>query len=138
MPSELKKLEPTAEFFDGKVLTFHLPGFENEKGLLIPIEFQQLPFQPVRVFLVHSPSGATRGEHGHKTGRQILIRVSGEIKIDLCWQYEEKSVVLGLENNAVLIASPVWARQTYYGEDPCMMALCDTPYDPNNYLYEKN
>ena len=125
-------------FFEGKVLTFHLPGFENDKGLLIPIEFHQLPFHPVRAFLVHAPSGTSRGEHGHKTGQQILIRLSGEIEIDLCWQNEEKSVVLGRENNAVLISSPVWARQTYHGEGPCLMALCDTPYDPNNYLYEKS
>lgn len=131
-------IEPTSTVFEGKVFTFHLPGLENDKGLLVPIEFEQLPFHPVRAFLVHAPPGASRGEHGHKTGRQILMRVSGEIVIDLCWRGDEVSVVLGPENNSILITAPVWARQTYRGKNPCLMALCDTPYDPENYLYEKD
>ena len=44
----MKKIKPTSVFFEGKVSTFHLPGVENDKGLLIPLEFQLLHFQPVR------------------------------------------------------------------------------------------
>ena len=134
----LKTIEATSRFFDGKVITFHLPGFESEKGVLTPIEFEQLPFHPLRAFFVQAPSETTRGGHAHKTGRQILIRVSGEIEVEIFWRREERSVVLGANNNAILIASPVWSRQIYRGERPCMMALCDTPYDPSDYLYEKD
>ncbi len=135
--SELKTIVFTSRFFDGKVLTFHLCGIEDDRGVLIPIEFQRLPFLPVRAFLVQAPSGTSRGGHGHRTGRQIFIRVSGEIEIELCWQNEEKCVVLGPNNNAILIAAPVWSRLIYHGESPSLMALCDTPYDPSSYLYEK-
>ena len=46
-------------------------------------------------------------------------------------------MVLGPENNAIMIASPVWSRQLYNGNDPRLMVFCDTPYDPNSYIYEK-
>ena|SRR6476620_3193729 len=126
-----------ATFFDDKVLVLHLGSIEDHRGTLISIELGPLCFCAVRAFLVRAPAGTSRGGHGHKTGRQILVHISGEIEVQLSWQNEDRSVVLGPENNAIMIASPVWSRQLYNGNDPRLMVLCDTPYDPNSYVYEK-
>lgn len=126
-----------ASFFGGKVLILHLRSIEDDRGVLTPIEFGPLCFYPLRAFFVQAPAGTSRGGHGHKTGRQILVRISGEIEVQLSWQSEDRSVVLGRENQAIMIASPVWSRQLYNGNDPRLLVLCDTPYDPNSYIYEK-
>ncbi len=126
-----------ATFFDGKVLVLHLRRVEDDRGVLIPIELGPLDFCAVRAFLVRAPTGTSRGGHGHKTGRQIFVHISGEIEVEFSWQNEDRSVVLDRENNAIMIASPVWSQQRYNGNDPSMMVLCDTPYDPNSYVYEK-
>ena len=126
-----------ARFFGDKVLVLHLRSFADDRGVLIPIELGPLDFCAVRAFLVRAPTGTSRGGHGHKTGRQIFVHISGEIEVQLSWQNEGRSVVLGPENNAIMLASPVWSQQRYNGNDPSMMVLCDTPYDPNSYVYEK-
>jgi dTDP-4-dehydrorhamnose 3,5-epimerase-like enzyme len=128
----------TSMLFEGKVSTFHLRGIEDDRGILTSIDFQKLGFHVLRAFLIQARPGASRGGHGHNRGRQILVRISGEIKVELFWQNKETSVLLGPENNGILIASPVWSRQTYHGHAPCLMAFCDTPYDPSSYLYEKH
>ncbi len=133
----LRSTVVTSQFFDGKVLTFSCRGIEDDRGELVPIYFDQIPFHPVRAFMVRAPAGVSRGGHAYRAGGQILMRVSGEIHVELFWRNEEKTIVLGAESNAMLIASPVWSRQTYRGDSPCLMVFCDTPYDPNSYIYEK-
>lgn len=120
--------------FGGLVRKFQLPVFEDRRGTLLPFEFADLPFVPVRVFLVSAPAGAVRGEHGHKSGRQILIRVAGEIEVECVLEDTRMSFVLSEEGSCLLVSSPVWARQTYRGRQPQLLVLCDLPYDPESYV----
>jgi hypothetical protein len=63
-------------------LTFE--AYADDRGLLLPIELDGLPFAPRRVFVVAGPpAGSTRG--GHEVScRELVVLVSGraEVRID--------------------------------------------------------
>ncbi len=99
------------------------------------MEFSAYGFRAVRAFTVAAPSGCVRGGHGHVAGRQILVRLSGEIEVEV----RRRRVAAGGSastptSRAALIEPWVWARQTYLGDSPAMLVLCDTPYHPDDYL----
>jgi dTDP-4-dehydrorhamnose 3,5-epimerase-like enzyme len=122
--------------FGGRVRAFSLPAIDDGGASLLPIELADVPMTAVRSFLVTAPSGTVRGGHGHRSGCQLLVRISGEIELELAVDDETATLVLDGEQNAAVIHSPVWARQTYRGESPQLMVLCDTPYDPDSYICE--
>jgi hypothetical protein len=125
----------TSAHFGGALQRLRIASFSDERGALIPFEFTELPFRPIRCFLVAAPHGARRGGHAHLRGRQLLVRVSGDIEV--CAEFERERVSLRLDenNNAVLIAAPVWSEQTYL-TDARLLVFCDTPYDPDAYVYK--
>ncbi|HYD87791.1 MAG TPA: FdtA/QdtA family cupin domain-containing protein [Vitreimonas sp.] len=127
----------TASFYGGLVKTFRFGAVADARGSLTPFDFADLGFTPVRAFLVDAPDGATRGGHAHRSGRQLLIRVGGEISVETAHQSENHTFNLTETENALLIAAPVWARQLYRGADARLLALCDTPYDPASYVAER-
>lgn len=111
--------------------------FADERGSLWAVDFTALGFTPVRSFVVSAPSGAVRGGHGHRAGQQLLMRVSGEIIVDLDHEGEQASVTLTSEHPALLVSAPVWSLQTYRGEAPALVVYCDTAYDARGYVKER-
>lgn len=107
----------------------------DERGALMPIELDGLAV--VRVFVVEAPDGAVRGGHGHASGKQLLVRLSGRIDIETRLAGDIHSFTLDDSDHAVLIASPVWSTQTYRGDGARLLVLCDTPYDPSTYINER-
>jgi glyoxylate utilization-related uncharacterized protein len=57
------------------------PRFVDARGLLLPVEFGELPFVPARMFLVVGPAeGSTRG--GHLTScHELMVLVSGSVEV---------------------------------------------------------
>jgi hypothetical protein len=58
-------------------------AYADERGTLIPIELDALPFVPRRVFtVVGPPEGSTRG--GHEVDcRELLVLVNGRVEVRL-------------------------------------------------------
>ena len=120
--------------FGGKVVEIPIAVHQDHRGVLTPIQFTDYGFQPVRAFVVTAPRGAIRGGHAHRTGRQLLMQVSGEIGIELRYQDQAEYVLLDAVHRALLVPAPVWSRQTYLGDKPTMIVFCDTAFDPNDYF----
>jgi len=54
-----------------------VPVFDDDRGRLIPLDLDDLPFAPRRVFVVTGPlEGATRGGHPVPC-RELVVLVSG-------------------------------------------------------------
>jgi hypothetical protein len=121
-------------YFQGRVTVLHFQGIEDSRGLLVPVDFAALGFSPIRSFLVNGKHGVTRGGHAHREGTQLLLRVAGEIQVDLALQGEEYSVTLGPDSNAIMVSAPVWFSQTYRGEAPGLVVYSDRPFDPAGYI----
>ncbi len=122
--------------FGGRVRRIATLSHTDARGTLTPIDLDPGDFQAVRAFCVTAPTGSTRGGHAHLRGRQILMRVSGVIAVELRWQGRAETLHLDQDRPALLIEPPVWARQTYLDASPALVVFCDTPYEPDDYLHE--
>jgi hypothetical protein len=121
-------------YFQGRVTLMHFAGIEDSRGVLVPIDFQSLNFSPVRSFFVNGINGVARGGHAHRQGTQLLLRISGDIQIELSFHGEDLAVTLGPEANALMLCAPVWSRQTYRGESPVLLVFSDQRFDPSDYM----
>lgn len=62
-------------------MTDAVPVFDDERGRLVPVEFDGLPFEPRRVFSVTAPPlGATRGDHVVSC-RELLVLLHGTVEV---------------------------------------------------------
>jgi dTDP-4-dehydrorhamnose 3,5-epimerase-like enzyme len=121
-------------FLDGKVVRIPVERFEDGHGALASIEFGDFGFHSVQAFLITTPADSVRGGHGHASGRQILMQVSGEIDIEIVHGNQTARVTLDSERRAILIEPPAWTRQIYRGENPSLIVFCDTRYDPADFV----
>lgn len=123
--------------FSGKARFVEATGLRDPRGVLTPVDLAGLDFSPVRAFsVVAPPDGAVRGGHGHRRGRQLLLRVAGSIEIELRHAGETEHVVLDEATPALLIEPPVWARQSYRAGGASMVVFADTPFDPDDYIQD--
>ena len=118
----------------GMVARIETRRFEDDRGVLSPIDFESFGFRPVRAFVVSGAPGSVRGGHGHRTGRQILMLVSGLIEVEVRAPGLVELIRLDSERPALLIEPPVWSRQSYLGDKPAMVVFCDTAYDADDYI----
>jgi len=123
-------------FCDNRVKWLATINFDDERGLLCPIDFSDHGFSVVRAFTISGTFGAVRGGHAHRRGRQILMLVSGLIDIEIRWKERLERLQLDPLNRALLIEPLVWSQQIYRGDHSSMVVFCDTAYDPSDYLFE--
>lgn len=111
-----------------------LNKYEDERGLLVPMDFSTLPFEPKRFFYVKNvPEGTWRGGHAHHKTKQILICVKGEILVKLIGADEEKEFVIK-ENQSCFVDNMVWDSQRFIEKDSILLVLCSTEYESSDYI----
>ncbi len=120
-------------WFGGKVVELTPSIHADERGVLTVLAFDRHRFAAVRSFIIEAPDGALRGGHGHHRGRQLFVRLSGSIDIELRYGGAVERLTLDTGLRAVLVEPPVWASQTYRGEHASLLVLCDTAYDADDY-----
>ena len=109
-------------------------AFEEPEGMLVPIEFDKLPFVPKRIFYVcEIPKGEERGRHAHFETQQVLICVKGRILVKLHDGTRLESIMLH-PNQSVFVDKLVWDSQVYLTGDDMLMSICSTPYDKKDYI----
>lgn len=113
----------------------HFKKYEDPNGVLCVYEGgQQVPFDIRRVFTVSARAGDTRGDHAHKQCTQLLICVSGKIRVSC----DNGSVVAQhlLDNmGAGLLVPPgIWAKEEYMTDGAVLMVLCDRGYEAEDYI----
>ena len=107
----------------------------DERGNLLPLDFDRLPFTPRRVFTVTGvPVGSIRGEHGHRSGEQLLVCLQGKIDLLLRKGHEEATTALTPAGQGLLLGAGVWCRQTYLVSNSVLLVLASEPYDPESYI----
>lgn len=103
-------------------------------GSLIPIELNQLPFTPKRIFLVKdTPVGVIRGEHAHYKTQQCLICLRGEIKVNLHDGKLLSSTILK-ENDTIFIDKMIWDSQEFLTYDSILLVIASTHYNKQDYI----
>lgn len=111
------------------------PQFVEARGRLTAFDFVLLPFIPRRIFCVTGvPAGTVRGAHAHREGDQVLICLSGRIRVELRSGDAHSVVDCEPDGRGLLLKQGVWAQQTYVGEDAELLVLCSHPFNPQIYI----
>jgi dTDP-4-dehydrorhamnose 3,5-epimerase-like enzyme len=118
---------------DGMVRVLAVDRFDDERGSLTPLTFDDLGFEVARTFVVNAPRGAVRGGHAHRGVRQVLFRASGTIGVEVRHGGAQAHVTLDRSCPAILVEPGVWARQTYLDDDAALVVFADGPYDAGEY-----
>jgi len=121
-------------FFDGNAALLPLAQHDDARGVLLPFEFGDMPFEPRRTFVVRgTTAGTVRGEHSHRSGTQLLICLEGRIEVLLRSRNEEMSVQLQPSAEGLLIGPGIWSRQTYLEAGSLLLVFASERYDPLSY-----
>jgi len=110
--------------------------FEDERGILMPVEFFDLPFTPKRVFIVKNvPLNMVRGNHSHYNTKQYLICINGTVDVILHDGLNETIHNL-IKGQSILIPELIWDSQKFTSEDSEILVLCSNEYDANDYILD--
>jgi UDP-2-acetamido-3-amino-2,3-dideoxy-glucuronate N-acetyltransferase len=116
----------------------HLKNIDDERGSLLPIEFNTLPFEPKRLFIVNNvPLNEVRGGHSHYTTKQFIVCTKGIVKV-LLDDGLFKNIYWLQPNQSILINEMVWDEQQFLTEDAEIIVLCSTNYDVTDYIMDYN
>ena len=107
----------------------------DERGSLLALEFRDLPFEPLRCFVVSDvPSSKTRGEHAHWECHQLLVCTSGSLSVSVTDGVGSKTFHLDGTENALYIPPLIWASQFLFSEDASLLVLASDAYDSRDYI----
>jgi len=119
-----------------KVDEILLTHSRDERGLLTAAQFpSQVPFLVKRIFVVSDvESGVLRGGHAHHTCHQLLIPLSGEIRVTWEGLSDSGDLILREGGSALHIPPLVWALQEYLTRGASLLVLASHEYDVNDYI----
>jgi hypothetical protein len=110
--------------------------FSDDRGSLLPIEFNNIPFIPKRIFTVYDvPENSVRGEHAHFKTVQILVCVSGQIEVMLHDGNLETKTIIN-KGEYILVDNLIWDSQRFITKNSILLVICSTEYDNNDYIYD--
>ena len=118
------------------VKLFELNTFVDSEGSLVPIESNStIPFEIKRVFYIFEVHDQKdRGEHSHHKTEQVLICLSGKVKVLCDDGKDRKEWILDKPNRALYIPNLIWDEQTYLIPGSVLLVLANTNYDPSDYI----
>ncbi|HVX40277.1 MAG TPA: FdtA/QdtA family cupin domain-containing protein [Gemmatimonadaceae bacterium] len=113
-----------------------VPMRADERGLLGVVEaVPGVPFDMRRVFFVtRVAEGCRRGAHAHRTLRQLLVCVSGQVEVVLDDGNRREQITLDGPARALYIPPMTWATQESKAPDTTYLVLADQPYDEGDYI----
>ncbi len=117
--------------------TLLLPTHTDRRGNLTCIEaLKDVPFDVKRVFWIYGiPEGEKRGEHAHRTCAELLIAVSGSLKVSLSDDGKHfTEYVLNTPNQSLLIPPMVWCRLYDFSADCVCLCLASEAYNKEGYI----
>ncbi len=118
-----------------------LPKFVDVRGDLVVAEGNiHVPFDIKRVYYLSAiPQGASRGGHGHKELRQLMIAASGSFDAVLDDGFERKRFTLSDPSKGLLICPMIWRELENFSSGAVCLVLASMTYDEQDYYrdYEK-
>lgn len=114
------------------------PQHGDDRGQLIALEAASdlVPFPVNRVYYIFDTTpGTVRGNHAHRSLRQVLICTSGACTIVCEMPDGTKSEHrLDWPNKGLLIEGLVWRQMKDFSKDAVLMVLASEHYDEADYI----
>ncbi len=115
-----------------------LPSFEDPRGILTSIEqLNDVPFEIKRVFYIHHVKG-DRGGHALINTNQLLIPVSGSLKIRLYDRNASTTLLLDDPRKGLVIPCLIFLEMFDFTEHTVLLTLADTEFSTAKYLRSKD
>lgn len=113
----------------------HFPKYPDDNGILYVYETgRYVPFNIQRIFTITARKGDIRGDHAHKKCSQLLVCVSGQIRVICDNGLVKTEYILANMETGLLIPPGIWATQEYTTDDAVLMVLCDRRYETEDYI----
>lgn len=107
----------------------------DKRGQLLALEFDVLPFKPVRSFVVSRvPSDAGRGEHAHWHCHQVLVCTSGSLSVQVTDGFASREFQLQEGSFGIHVPPLIWASQHSWSANTSLLVLASHPYDQDDYI----
>ena len=112
-----------------KVSLMSLDVHGDDRGSLIALENgKNLPFNVKRVYYIFdTKTGVSRGKHAHRDLKQLLIAVSGGVKIKCEYKNKTEEFLLDHPAKGLFIEGLVW-REMYDFSPDCVLAVLASEY----------
>ena len=112
----------------------------NEIGNLVALEYDiNIPFKVKRIFYTYNvPFESNRGAHAYHNTEQVLICVSGSLKIKCFDGVNENIYELKSPNEAIYIAPKVWRTTFEHSSDAVLLVLSSLEYNESDYIRDYN
>ena len=110
----------------------------KDKGFLVPLD--SLPIKVKRIFYIYkTPENSKRGAHAYKNTEQVLICVSGSIKISCFDGFKENIYKLNSSDQALYISPKIWRTTFDHSSDAVILVLSSLEYNEEDYIrdYDK-
>lgn len=120
---------------------FNLNTFGNDQiGNLVPLEYNtNIPFEVKRIFYTYNvPFESNRGAHAYHNTEQVLICVSGSLKIKCFDGNKEIIYELNSPDEALYVSPKVWRTTFEHSADEVLLVLSSLEYDENDYIRDYN
>jgi UDP-2-acetamido-3-amino-2,3-dideoxy-glucuronate N-acetyltransferase len=111
---------------------------EDSRGRLGVIDIaRHAPFVPVRMFWISEvPAGTARGGHAHRACSQFLVCLRGRINVNAIDGTQSENFVLR-QGDFLNMVPGIYSTETFLDEGSVLAVLCDRPYEPDDYVYER-
>ena len=108
----------------------------HDIGFLIPLENNfNLPFKVKRIFYTYDvPTENNRGVHAYYNTKQVLICISGSLKIKCFDGYKEEVYELNKYDEALYIGPHVWRTSFKHSPDAVLLVLSSLEYNEEDYI----
>lgn len=107
-------------------------------SLCVYESYDLVPFEIKRVFTVTGGKGDIRGNHAHKRCSQLLVCMSGKIKVTVDNGSDKSEYLLENMGQGLLIPPKLWASESYIMDGSILMVLCDRLYEEEDYIHDYN
>ncbi len=106
------------------------------RGSLISIEQGvQLPFDIKRIYYIfRTQDGVSRGFHAHKNLKQLVICISGSVKMLLDNGAVREQVLMDNPTKGLLIESMIWREMHDFSDNCVLLVFASQHYDENDYI----
>ena len=111
-----------------------LQNFEDVRGRLTSINFQEIGFSISRVFtiLCFDPE-LSRGEHAHKSCWQFLFSEAKSFQIT--YKNLDATGIVNVDQGSGLLVPPWnWIRIKFKNEGDLVVVICSDIYDEDDYI----
>jgi dTDP-4-dehydrorhamnose 3,5-epimerase-like enzyme len=117
------------------MLVDQLDKYKDHRGVLTPVYLEKCPFIPVRLFCVTEvPKFCYRGGHAHRTNKQYLICLQGNISVTVISDFDNSKTVHISAGEAVFIDKMKWDTQRFNTGNDVLLVLCSEQYNEQDYI----